>query len=790
MKVYSNPPFHLTNSKKTKFDIAYSKSYGFFSDFFEAAKQKVRVDNVVTSFFRWLGGAEIMPDVIQEEFKNLAIRFNSSQTIGVEDLQNHLNQYMLNYAEGRITVTVSHSQGVFYANNAFEILYKLGFHFPFYNLMTQNSFGIVAVAPPASFVAGNGPHTTLYEDQIIRAVSLSVFAGIPLPLGANMHKDQNIETNDNLIHRFNETYAVAGSTHAKKINDDIINMMPSLMIPQTGIVNIEFTSSPGSSAPYILEPNGGQVKRGNEIGVSGYLTKGVSETYSIPCKTLEAGIYKIEVDYSSINQLQTSQISVSVGTRQSNFSYSVPFVQEAGTNKMFALNLVATGDKRDGFDLKIQLAENAQVLPSGFEELVAMSPVPVVLPSPPPSEPNKIWTIQFGSNLADYANGMAIDANGNLYVAGYTSGNLDGANNIGAHDSFLTKFNTNGTKLWTKQFGSSGDDYAFSVALDALGNSYVVGWTFGNLDGKINTGWPNSFVIKFDTNGNQQWTRQFGHDGASAYAVDIALDIAGNLYIAGRTSGNLDGNINTGSYDGFVIKFDTNGIKQWTRQYGSIALDYTYNIAVDPLGNSYVVGYTSDSLDGNISAGRGDGFVIKFNNNGDKLWVRQFGSSADETAHSVAVDVNGNSYVVGSTSGSLDGNTHVEGYAGFIMKFNIDGNQQWVKQFNSNAGSPAYGVALDMIGNSYVVSEINFGLSFNRSSNLSDGLVMKFNTNGSQQWITQFGSNAAEYPKGIVLDINGNSYVVGSTYSGLDGNNNAGDLDGFVVKFDANGVKQ
>ena len=89
----------------------------------------------------------------------------------------------------------------------------------------------------------------------------------------------------------------------------------------------------------------------------------------------------------------------------------------------------------------------------------------------------------------DYANGVATDSSGNVYVTGGTKGGLDGNTSAGDTDLFVVKYNSSGTKQWTKQLGSSSRDYDYGVATDSSGNVYVSGDTYGGLDG--NTNWQS-----------------------------------------------------------------------------------------------------------------------------------------------------------------------------------------------------------------------------------------------------------------------------------------------------------
>ena len=111
-------------------------------------------------------------------------------------------------------------------------------------------------------------------------------------------------------------------------------------------------------------------------------------------------------------------------------------------------------------------------------------------------------TYQLATN--DYANGVATDSSGNVYVTGGTKGGLDENTSSGNTDLFVIKYNSSGTKQWTKQLGSSGRDSANGVATDSSGNVYVTGGTSGGIDGNTSSGNEDLFVVKYSDNGTKQ----------------------------------------------------------------------------------------------------------------------------------------------------------------------------------------------------------------------------------------------------------------------------------------------
>jgi len=211
-----------------------------------------------------------------------------------------------------------------------------------------------------------------------------------------------------------------------------------------------------------------------------------------------------------------------------------------------------------------------------------------------------------------------------------------------------------------------------------------------------------------------QFIRQFGSVDYD-YAVKTTTDTQGNVYVAGMTRSTLDApsqavpNRNSGGADIFVAKFDPRGDLLWVTQFGSAADDSIGGIAVGTQNgflSLFVAGSTLGDMPGgadgyvNVSAGGSDLFLAKIHpESGTLRWVRQYGTSGDDVAQGIAVDVSCMVFLAGSTTGSLDGTAapgNVE--EAFLMKLNASGDRMGTLQFNIDSnplGSAARAVALE-----------------------------------------------------------------------------------------------
>ncbi len=407
-----------------------------------------------------------------------------------------------------------------------------------------------------------------------------------------------------------------------------------------------------------------------------------------------------------------------------------------------------------------------------------------------------IGTKQLGVAAANtFGESVATDANGNVFITGGTTGGLDGNALTGTFDTFLTRYDSTGVKQYTRQLGVSGSvTGGHAVATDTNGNVYVAGSTNGGLDGNALTRAFDFFLTKYDSTGVKQYTRQLGVSGVDTGGNAVATDADGNVYVTGFTSGSLDGNVLSGISDFYLTKYDSTGVKQYTQQLGVAAANtYGYSVATDNNGNVYVAGSTKGGLDGNALTGTEDFFVTKYDSIGTKQYTRQLGVAAANTyGYSVATDNNGNVYVAGYTTGGLDGNALTGIADAFFTKYDNTGAKQYTRQLGvATKGVIGRSVATDANGNVYLQGGTGGGLDGNVLTGSNDLFVTKYDSTGVKQYTRQLGVLGANTNgASVATDTNGNVYVTGHTNGGLDGNVLTGSNDLFVTKYDSTGVKQ
>jgi len=319
------------------------------------------------------------------------------------------------------------------------------------------------------------------------------------------------------------------------------------------------------------------------------------------------------------------------------------------------------------------------------------------------------WVRQFGGSRPGSAMAEAIDAEGDVYVAGTVSGYVaesyadvtpDQVNqvNSGNGGSFLRKYDASGEVQWTRQFAGGGGLLGIFVYASDV---YVA-----------EPGW----VCKYDASGNELWARQFELplplSGSSfARATGLFVDASG-VYVTGYTNGTLPGQSSAGGCDAFVSKYDLGGVEEWTRQFGSESDDYAFGISADASG-VYVVGETCGTLPGQSSAGSYDAFVRKYDTSGNELWTRQFGTSSYEWATGICVDGSA-VYVTGPTRGAFPGQSNAGQFSVFVRKYDASGTEQWTRQLCASSYGWVRGVCLD--GSGVYVTGCSYGTFPGQSS--------------------------------------------------------------------------
>ncbi len=394
------------------------------------------------------------------------------------------------------------------------------------------------------------------------------------------------------------------------------------------------------------------------------------------------------------------------------------------------------------------------------------------------------WVDQFGAppdpnplNPApvDQANAVDTDAQGNVYVAGFTSGTLPGQQVDRRPDFAVRKYDADGSVLWTRQFGAGDIEVATGIAVDATG-VYVVGTeTFASANQGTRI---NALVLKYTPDGALVWAREFEFDDSvRTSAHGIALDQSG-LYIVGEVGASDHPRLSGEPFDAFIHKLDREGNALWTERFGT-AEDDRANAVDASASGVYVAGTTAGGLGQPTSAGGIDAFVRQYSRSGQPRWTRQFGTAGEDGVDDVAA-VDDAVYFGGATSGTLPGQTSFGGFDGAIAKLDADGGLEWVRQFGTAANDFYTGLDADSSG--VVLSGSTLGsLPGSTNDGASDAFAQKRSPDGDILWTFQFGTSVDDFTSDIAID--GRRFdVVGTTWGAFEGFDSQGRTDAFVAQ--------
>ena len=371
------------------------------------------------------------------------------------------------------------------------------------------------------------------------------------------------------------------------------------------------------------------------------------------------------------------------------------------------------------------------------------------------------------SSGADYnCYTLAVDnESGAVFCAG--GGRVRGT---GTADScFATKLDADGSLGWTRSFRSNavGSEFFYGMDCDSDGNVYAIGWCSNNSGpGSFTNGGNDIILVKWDTDGNKQWNKSLGHSGTDR-GYDIKIDSSDNIFIVGYTA-------QSGNTYVLVAKYNTSGVLQWQNSFGDTYDQYGYGIDTDGSGNIYVCSpyFTSPRKSS----------LYKLNSSGTIQWARLLTNpSGDAYANNCATDSSGNVYV--PITGTLNYNGDWR-----LLKFDTNGNLQWERNISGSEYDGVKGVVVDSQDNVIVAGEVNNGVPPGFSTGVF-ATIVKYNSSGTLQWQRHLYANLNEDSGHNVnemeIDKEDNLYVACTAYynSGL-GNNPAAAAVVFKVPSD------
>jgi hypothetical protein len=349
----------------------------------------------------------------------------------------------------------------------------------------------------------------------------------------------------------------------------------------------------------------------------------------------------------------------------------------------------------------------------------------------------------FNMCTGDRVTALAIDASGNVYVTGWSGYCL-------MEDYATVKYGPDGKELWAARHNGSWDgwDMPGGFAVDAEGNVFVTGM-------ESVEGGRNAATIKYGPDGQRLWVAYFdkgANDGGNA----VALDGAGNIYVAARADGGEEG----GGYNYGLIKYAPDGTQIWAALYDGpgAARDFISSMAMGPDGNILLTGKSTNAEQVYDIA------TLKYDPEGKQLWVARFaGPALDDSSPALAVDKSGNVYVAGAIGASREVADLV------VVKYGPSGNELWSARYGGPAGGEDRGtdVAVDDSGNVYVCGR-SWGGDPAKGGTDYDCILIKYDSDGKTLWIARHDgpTGGADLTSQVVVDASQDVYVTGYVWNG------------------------
>jgi Abnormal spindle-like microcephaly-assoc'd, ASPM-SPD-2-Hydin len=345
------------------------------------------------------------------------------------------------------------------------------------------------------------------------------------------------------------------------------------------------------------------------------------------------------------------------------------------------------------------------------------------------------WATRYagpGPNYFAAPSAIAADSQGNTYVTGHV---LIGTAFSPTQEMLTIKYDPDGHKLWQASVASpTGTAQGGDIAVDAAGNVYVLGGVA--LGGSYGNAKESEFAtVKYDTNGVRQWIDFLPPPpGGDNSPYKLLLGPQDDVFVSGTAAAP-----NNSTAQVIIIKYDSAGRQQWTRQYPPPVYRVYSNpvgMGMDAQGNIYVANDSTHTTP----------MIYKFDVNGNLL--KSFSTGEASGITSFHVDPQGNSYAAGCNPVAV------------ITKSNSQGNLDWVH--NLTPYSCVAGIQTDANGNVYISQTLR-----GTAGTFYDVSLLKLNANGVQQWQTQFHDGSSDHAGPLVINSVGDVYLTGGTGQGV-----------------------
>lgn len=503
-----------------------------------------------------------------------------------------------------------------------------------------------------------------------------------------------------------------------------------------------------------------------------------------------ASIQSIKLRYKGIKEasLENGELSILAGEKKFKESIPMSWYQEDGKEISIDFKILNTSESivDIGFECKETFKAN---------QTLVIDPVPEL-----------VWAKYIGDSLITTTKGVITDRFGYIYICGSTQ-SINNIATSGAYqtvltdsisDAYISKYNKYGSLIWSTYFGGNLEDVANAIYVDTSFNVFIAGTTFSTVGLTDSTSFQDSlagssdaFLAKFNKLGQLQWSTYIGGDSTDV-GLSLSTDYLQNVYLGGNTASltgiATDSSFQTslsGEMDGFLSKFDSTGTLLWSTYIGGQNVDLLSKVAfgdtaIHICGKTYSTDFPISGTNSQDSlVGLNDGFIARFDPNGNLIWSTYYGGDQEDEVNSIKV-FNNNLYFTGTTNSDTNIST-IGSFqpirAGlkdaFVGKMFNDGSLSWGTYFGGDSTDSGVDLFFELDSNIFIIGSTN---SLNlpiiqtdpyqaQFGGMQDVFLSKFTNLGQNLWCTYYGGPAIDNPEAVAVYGNTGIYIVGSTFS-------------------------
>ena len=218
----------------------------------------------------------------------------------------------------------------------------------------------------------------------------------------------------------------------------------------------------------------------------------------------------------------------------------------------------------------------------------------------------------FENDKSDY---VTIESIENIFAMRQKSIESEVDTKIDTNDFFIVKYDNYGTKLWSEKLLQNDEESGISIVSDSLDNIYSASYSRVQRDIHTNFDVHEMFLSKYNSFGIKQWTKKLGKSFAN-HGMGLVVDLSDNVYVTVLSSCLFENELNFGDEENFLIKLNSFGINQWTKKLGSMSSELFVDVWVDTSNHIHVNGITNSNFDENLNDQNNNKILVSYNSDG------------------------------------------------------------------------------------------------------------------------------------------------------------------------------